>query len=103
MNALIVAILSKPILLKAETDIPICLPGVADDGFLRLAIKYITPNIGIIFAILGKEDCGECLAKANDIAKIIEGRGLVAEITKEIKSNYLSRGPVAPTGIILIL
>ncbi len=96
MNALMIYILSKPALLTGETTFPLCLPGVADDGFLQFFSKFMTPNIGIIFAAIRKEDMTDFAEKANNMAKRLEEIGFVAQITKSIQENYLTRSPIVP-------
>ena len=96
MNALMVYLLSRPAILNGETSFALCLPSIADDGFLQFFSKFMTPNIGIIFAAARKEDCTEFTEKANSIAKALEGINFIAQITKSIGENYMSRMPIIP-------
>ena len=97
MNVLLITLFARPAIRQTDASVPVCLPGVADDGYLSLAIKYVTPNICVIFATLNAEDHPECMARANDVARILETRGLVFEITKSLRDNFLRRSPVVPS------
>ena len=77
MNVVLITILSRPYLRCMDAAIPICLPGIASDGFLYFTIKYITPNIGIIFGCLTPDSFFECLAKANDICHDLDRKSVV--------------------------
>ena len=98
MNLLLTTVLAHPYVKMADMAVPICLPGIADDGFLYLTIKYVTPNIGIIFACM-KPDCfHECLSKANIISQELKNKGLLEKITKEIYHNYVEKSPIVLNG-----
>ncbi len=99
MNVILTTILAHPAVTKTETSMPLCLPGVADDGFLYFTIKFCTPNIGVIFASLNHEHFYECLAKANDIALALEQQQLIPGLTQAIRDNYITKSPIVPTSL----
>jgi len=96
MNLILITVLAHPSIRRADTSSPLCLPGIADDGYLYFTIKYVTPNIGIIFISLSPENFYECLAKANKVADELKAGDLVADITKSIHQNYIVTAPIVP-------
>ena len=88
MNAIITAILARS-QIKTHTNFQLCLPGLSDDGFLSFTIKYVTPNLIVVFVTLSPDDHPQCLVKANDIGRALEQLGIVQDITKYIMNNYL--------------
>ena len=77
------------------------MPGIADDGYLYFTIKYITPNVGIIFVSLSADNFYNCLARANVIS--LELQEFMGDITKAIQQNYVVTLPIAPNGNVLFL
>jgi len=96
LNAIIIYILSKPTLFKGESFFNFCLPGVANDGYMHFFSKFITPNIGIIFASASKEDSTDFAEKANSITKFFEDYKFVPQITKSIYKNYVTKSCILP-------
>jgi hypothetical protein len=97
MNVLLTTLFARAELRQTDAAVPLCLPGVADDGYLSLAIKYATPNICVIYATLKADDHPENLAKVNAAVHTLETRGLLVEITKALHANFLRRTPVVPS------
>ncbi len=98
MDVILTTIMSHPAVKKTGTSLPMCLPGVCDDGYVYLMIKYITPNIGIIYVSLGQEQFMKCLEKANDVALTMEKENLTAEVTQHITENFFRMHPIVPNG-----
>lgn len=98
MNAILITILARPYLRCIDAGISICLPGIAGDGYLKFTVKYLTPNLGIVFATLDPNTFFECLGKANIIAAELQRLNLVTEVHKAIEQNYLVKTPIAPSG-----
>eukprot|EP00826_Nyctotherus_ovalis_P008738 TRINITY_DN1226_c0_g1_i2.p1 TRINITY_DN1226_c0_g1~~TRINITY_DN1226_c0_g1_i2.p1 ORF type:complete len:239 (-),score=64.66 TRINITY_DN1226_c0_g1_i2:64-780(-) len=88
MNVIVTAILARP-QIKTSAHFQLCLPGISDDGYLSFTVKYVTPNLIVMFVTLNPEDHAQCLAKADSIGRALEQHGLVQDITKSIKENYL--------------
>jgi len=103
MNSFLTYILSKPSIATGESSFSLCLPSIADDGFLQFYAKFMTPNIGIIFAGIRKEDCIDFAEKAGKVAKQLEEIKFVAQITKSIHENYMQRSAINPTSIFFTL
>lgn len=99
MNLIIATILAHPSMRLADTSSPLCIPGLADDGYIYLTIKFFTPNVGVIFAGLSPENFYESITKAKDIEKMLEQKGLIEEITNAIKDNYMRGVPLVTNGI----
>eukprot|EP00831_Metopus_contortus_P005003 TRINITY_DN11873_c0_g1_i2.p1 TRINITY_DN11873_c0_g1~~TRINITY_DN11873_c0_g1_i2.p1 ORF type:complete len:396 (-),score=45.85 TRINITY_DN11873_c0_g1_i2:16-1203(-) len=87
MNALLNTILVNPIYKKFPSAFALCLPGIADDGYLYFTIKYATPNICIVYACLGPEYFYQCLGKANAITEELAAADLLKGITKALKHS----------------
>jgi hypothetical protein len=98
MNAILITILARPYLRCMDVGTSICLPGIAEDGYLNFTVKYLTPNLGIIFATLESNTFYECLGKANVIAEELRKQNLIPEINKAIEQNYLTTIPITPNG-----
>ena len=101
MNLILITVLAHPSIRRADTSSPLCLPGIADDGYLYFTIKYITPNVGIIFVSLSADNFYNCLARANVIS--LELQEFMGDITKAIQQNYVVTLPIAPNGNVLFL
>lgn len=99
MNAILITILARPYLRCMDVSTPLCLPGIAGDGYLYFTMKFLSPNVGIVFATLASDTFYECLAKANDIAQELQWQNLIPELNKLIEQNYISTTPIVPTGI----
>jgi len=99
MNLIIITVLAHASIRRADTETPLCLPGIAEDGFLYFTIKYVTPNIGVIFGSLSPDSFYDSLAKANLIGNDLKTLGFLHELTLEIKNNYVITRPIAPNGI----
>jgi len=95
MNMIITGLLARNPT-KMNGPVALCLPGISDDGFLYFTVKFVTPNVIILFATLSSEDYSTCMSKANDISRTLEQLGIVKEITKHIKENYLTFEPILP-------
>ncbi len=89
LNMIVTMLYARPRVLTATACVPLCLPGIADDGYLYLTIRCVTPNLIIIFVTLSPDSYPHCLAKANDIALKLEQLGAVSEVTKAVRENYL--------------
>ena len=98
MNLILTTVLAHPSIRMVESLTPLCLPGIADDGFLYLTVRYITPNIGVIFAAISPDSFFPCLAKAHIIAQELQSQGLLPELTKAIQQNYLMNSPIVAPG-----
>jgi hypothetical protein len=88
MNVIVTALLTRS-QIKISAHFQLCLPGISDDGYLSFTVKYVTPNLLVIFVTLNPEDHLQCLAKADDVSRALEKFNIVQEITKSIKENYL--------------
>jgi len=88
MNVIVTAILARPHI-KTSAHFQLCLPGISDDGYLSFTLKYVTPNLIVVFVTLNPEDHPQCLAKADDVGRALERLNIVVDITKSIKENYL--------------
>jgi len=100
MNAILITILARPYLRCMDVKVSICLPGIAGDGYLNFTVKYLTPNVGIVFATLESNTFYECLGKVNIIAEELRKQNLISEINKAIEQNYLTTIPITPNGSI---
>ncbi len=98
MNMIVTALFARPEIRTAAGCVPVCLPGIADDGFLHMTVKYVTPNLIVIFVTLSPDDYPRCLAKANDIAQKLEQLEIVKEITRAVRENYVACEPILKSG-----
>ncbi len=98
LNMLITTVLAHPSFRRTFTTSPLCLSGIADDGYIYLTTKYIAPNIGVLFVSQYPESFHSCLAKIDNIALALDHLGLVREITNAIRDNYLVRSVIVPNG-----
>lgn len=99
MNVILITIESHPAVKKAATSLPLCLPGISDEGFLYLTIKYATPLIGIVYVSLANEDFFNCLEKANELSAIFEKEEIYTQITKCYNEFYIEKIPIVPNRI----
>jgi len=90
MNIILTTIQSHPAVKRAATSLPICLPGVSDEGFLYLTIKYMTPLIGIIYTSLLQDQFAECLEQANLVASTLEKEGITEKLNIAYKKHYIT-------------
>ena len=88
MNVLLSTIQSHPAVKKTMTTLPICLPGISDEGFIYLIIKYITPDIGIIYASLAQDNFIDCKNSIDKLDSVFISEGINKSITKCIETFY---------------
>lgn len=89
MNIILTTIQSHPVVKRSPTSLPICLPGVSDEGFLYLTIKYMNPLIGVIYTSLSQDQFAECLEQANTILTILEKEGINDKLTLAYNKFYV--------------
>lgn len=90
MNIIVSTIQSHPAVKRSATSLPICLPGVSNEGFLHLTIKYLDLLIGIIFVSLSQEQFAECLEKANVLGDILAKEGLGEKLSLAFAKFYIT-------------
>eukprot|EP00826_Nyctotherus_ovalis_P005300 TRINITY_DN11195_c0_g1_i4.p2 TRINITY_DN11195_c0_g1~~TRINITY_DN11195_c0_g1_i4.p2 ORF type:complete len:127 (+),score=22.99 TRINITY_DN11195_c0_g1_i4:492-872(+) len=88
MNVILSTIQSHPAVKKTTTLLPICLPGVSDEGFLYLTIKYSTASVGILYGSLMRESFPECMKAANEVDLVLQQEGIDKVITKHMSDFY---------------
>ena len=64
------SLFSNPSMRKSETLTPICMPGVADDGYVYAYIRHLNANLGIFFISLEQDNFYECSKKASEIFSV---------------------------------
>jgi hypothetical protein len=90
MNIILTTIQSHPAVKRAATSLPICLPGVSDEGFLYLTIKYMNPLIGIIYTSLSQDQFTECLEEANLVTIDLEKEGIAEKLNLAYTKYYVT-------------
>jgi len=88
MNALITYLISRHESLNGKLEFALCLPGIADDGYLQFSSYFFNPYIGILFAGVQKEDCEDFNEKIKSIANYLEEYKFVLQILKSIQKNH---------------
>jgi hypothetical protein len=83
------AIFSDSNLRQGKASRPICLPGIADDGYLYEYIEYYTPSFGIIFISLKPDNFEECKNAASMvISKLWGQRDIIDGVHESLKKMY---------------
>lgn len=87
-----VYMLSKPETFEGETLFSLCLPKIADDGFLQFYSKFFPAangtRIGIVFAAVSKEDREDFGERASAMQRHMEQSHLAAEIARVARRRY---------------
>ncbi len=91
MNALLIYLMANPTKGGAESTFSLCLPGIADDGYIQFFVRFITPNITVLFAGARKADCDDFASKAASVSKLIAELGFVWQLTRSLHENFISR------------
>ena len=97
LNTLMIYLLSKPSLFSGENYFSLCMPGIADDGYLQFYIKFFEPEIGIMFAATCKKDCAEFPEKAEAIYDYMKKLNVLESITKEVINKYIIKPGIFPS------
>jgi len=88
MNTLMIHLLSRPSIFEGETLFSLCLPGMADDGYLHFYCNFVNPDLGIVFAGIHKEDREDYPEKAIAIYKCLTDLKFIEQIQKATTEQY---------------
>jgi hypothetical protein len=100
LNAMLTTLLAHPSFRCVGSSWPLCFPGVSDEGYLYLTVKYFTPNIGVVFVSLNAEDFYDCMAKAISIGQALRQEQLLTPLENAIIFNYLQLNSIVPNGTL---
>lgn len=103
MNTLLIYLLSRPSVFKEEVFFSLCLPGIADDGFLHFYCRFVAPELGILFAGIHKEDREDYAEKAALIGKSLAEVKLIELIEKSVKEQYSPLSRLLPASTCTFL
>jgi len=101
MNVLLITLMTLP-----RTEIAskkVCLPKIAEDGYLSLTADYVSPDISIVFICIDSNNSQETLQKIKRIAQEMKDRNLVTEVSNSIKKNYIQRMIIIPNGKLKVV
>lgn len=97
MNVLITYLISNHELMNGEYQFSLCLPGIADDGYLIFFSYSVHPDVVILFAGARKEDCDDFPEKIKAIVKYLEEYKFVPQILQSIKENSIVKPSILPS------
>eukprot|EP00826_Nyctotherus_ovalis_P038501 TRINITY_DN3609_c0_g1_i3.p1 TRINITY_DN3609_c0_g1~~TRINITY_DN3609_c0_g1_i3.p1 ORF type:complete len:178 (+),score=27.56 TRINITY_DN3609_c0_g1_i3:772-1305(+) len=97
MNTLMIYLLSRPSVLKEEMFFSLCLPGIADDGFLHFYCRFVAPELGVLFAGIHKEDREDYAEKAMLIGERFKEIKFVESIERSVKEQYNPLSKLLPS------
>ena len=100
LNAMLITLLAHPSLRCVASARPLCFPGITEEGYLHLTVKYFTANIGVVFVSLEAEDFYGCMAQAINIGHIMEQEQLLVTLENALLFNYVESMSIVPNGTV---
>jgi len=104
MNSLMIHMISKEEVFEGEAAFSLCLPGVADDGYIQFSSKFFNSTngvkIGIVFGAICKNDKSDFAEKTNAIHKHMVAINLDKELANIVNKRYIIKPYVNSSNLL---